>query len=251
MRNMNAYDAGKALDILVTGIDRSGTLADLDVAIEQFSDSVAYQILHFGVCKIDNTVIKDIIYTRTVEGTQAAPNDFSDDIKLMVVDEALKLMAPYDILTHDFQTCDAENFRPMRELASALGVEGLVVIPYKHGRAISIVIIRCAFEEFQTNLNIVLPAIYTMISRTFARFPTLAKWPDEYRLTDREAEVLQISSHGAPEKDIAQELGISVHTIRIHVENAKRKLEARNKAHAITIAALEGEISPATNIERR
>ena len=248
---MNARDAGKALDILISGIDRSNTLADLDAAIELFSDSVPYQILHFGVCKIDNTVIKDIIYTRTVEGTQAAPNDYSEEIKLLVVDEALQLMAPYDILTHEFQACDAEKFKPMRELAAALGVEGLIVIPYKHGNAISIVIIRCAVEEFQASLSKVLPAIYSMISRTFARFPSLAKWPDEYRLTDREAEVLQISSHGAPEKDIARELGISVHTIRIHVENAKRKLEARNKAHAITIAALEGEISPATNIERR
>ena len=100
-------------------------------------------------------------------------------------------------------------------------------------------------------MNTILPSLFLLASKIFARFPTLAKCPSDYRLTHREAEVLQISSMGAFEKDIAGQLGISLHTVRIHIENAKRKLGARSKAHAVMIATKLGEINPMSEQLRR
>ncbi len=248
---MNSKYSGSLLTTFTSGIGASSSLEELGAAIDRFSEAADYQILHFGVCKIDNTVIKDVIYSRPVTGTAMEVKDFRDDLKVMACNEALSLMKPFDLTRHEFQTCDTAHFDDLRKGASAAGIDGIIVIPYKHETTISVVIIRCAYEKFLVNISDVLPHIYTLIAKTFARFPTLAKWPDEYRLTDREAEILQISAIGARESDVAAQLGISIYTVRAHVENAKRKLDARNKAHAIMIAAHASEINPATDVERR
>ena len=40
-----------------------------------------------------------------------------------------------------------------------------------------------------------------------------------------------------------QQLGVSVETVRTHVRNAIRKLQARNRVHAIAIALQRGDIT--------
>ncbi len=161
------------------------------------------------------------------------------------------MLKPFDIMRHEFQTCDTAHFDALRKKVSSAGIPGVMVIPYKYENTVSMVIVRCDHEMFMADIIDILPAIYTLAAKTFARFPTLAKWPDEYRLTRREAEVLQISSQGAVEKEVARILGISVHTVRVHIENAKRKLGAHSKGHAIMIATHIGEINAMTDQTRR
>ncbi len=239
---MDLQNTANNLITLTKEIDASVSLDDLGAAIDRFSNAVPYQIVHFGVCKIDNTVIRDILYTRNIEGTAISPNGFSDEMKLMVVNEALALMEPYELLHHEFISCPTSKFYQLQKQVTAAGVDGVIIIPYKHENTISIIIIRCGYKDFMAHMNNILPSLFLLISKTFARFPTLAKWPEEFRLTNREAEILQISSVGAREVEIAAQLGLSVNTVRNHVENAKRKLDARNKAHAISIAMRSGEI---------
>ncbi len=248
---MNIHDAGNPLVTLTGEIDACLSLDDLGQAIDRYSDAIEYQIVHFGVSKIENALIRDIVYSRPVVGTKLQVADFSDDVRVKAYNEARALMTPFDITRHKFQTCDTASFDIVRKAASAAGIDGVIVVPYQHDTTISVVVIRCAYEMFLENISEILPAIYTLVAKTFARFPTLAKWPDEYRLTRREAEVLQVSSQGAGEKDAARQLGISIHTVRIHIENAKRKLEARSKTHAIMLATQTGEISAMTNQTRR
>jgi DNA-binding CsgD family transcriptional regulator len=61
-------------------------------------------------------------------------------------------------------------------------------------------------------------------------------------LSRREREVLSLIAAGADRQEIAEELTISVATVRTHVRNLLRKLHARNRAHAIALAMQEGLI---------
>lgn len=52
-------------------------------------------------------------------------------------------------------------------------------------------------------------------------------------LTDRELEVLSLMSSGATNREIAQRLFLSPHTIKEHTSAIYRKLEVRNRAEAV------------------
>jgi len=61
-------------------------------------------------------------------------------------------------------------------------------------------------------------------------------------LSPREREVLTLIAAGADLEQIAQELSISLHTVRTHVLKAYRRLGANNRAHAIALAMHQGLI---------
>ena len=50
------------------------------------------------------------------------------------------------------------------------------------------------------------------------------------------------TSQGMSEKEIATALGVSPNTVRAHIENVKRKLQAKNKTHAVVICISRGFI---------
>lgn len=60
-------------------------------------------------------------------------------------------------------------------------------------------------------------------------------------LTRRERDCLILTGHGHSEKEVALVLEISPNTVRVHIENTKRKLGASNKCHALILALLAGE----------
>jgi DNA-binding NarL/FixJ family response regulator len=60
------------------------------------------------------------------------------------------------------------------------------------------------------------------------------------RLTAREGEILRLVALGRTNKEIAAELVVSVHTVERHVQNAYRKIGARNRADASTYVARVG-----------
>jgi LuxR family maltose regulon positive regulatory protein len=66
-------------------------------------------------------------------------------------------------------------------------------------------------------------------------------------LTEREADVLYLLSRGGRYATIAQQLGISVHTVRTHLQNAYRKLSVGTAAAAVTRAAELGMLLEAQN----
>lgn len=55
------------------------------------------------------------------------------------------------------------------------------------------------------------------------------------KLSRRQTQIVQLISEGLIYKEIADELGISVNTIKVHVQILIRKLEARNIRHAAVI----------------
>lgn len=62
-------------------------------------------------------------------------------------------------------------------------------------------------------------------------------------LTDRELEVLYLISAGFTARDVAAELGISLHTVDNHKQRIFTKLEVQNHAHAVAIATRLGLVS--------
>jgi DNA-binding CsgD family transcriptional regulator len=64
------------------------------------------------------------------------------------------------------------------------------------------------------------------------------------QLTAREREVLTAIASGQTGDDIARLLHIAPDTVRRHVANAREKLQARTRAHAIAEALRCGEIWP-------
>ncbi len=59
-------------------------------------------------------------------------------------------------------------------------------------------------------------------------------------LTEREREILDLLATGLSNADIAQQLTISVHTVRNHVANLSAKLGAHSKLEVLAIAVREG-----------
>ena len=62
-------------------------------------------------------------------------------------------------------------------------------------------------------------------------------------LTDRERRVLQLVAHGLVTPEIAVELAVSPETVKSHVHNVMMKLGARTRAHAVALAAADGQIA--------
>ena len=62
-------------------------------------------------------------------------------------------------------------------------------------------------------------------------------------LSPREREIMHLMAEGGTAQDVSDQLGVSVETVRTHVRNVIRKLQARNRVHAIAIALERGEIA--------
>jgi DNA-binding NarL/FixJ family response regulator len=63
-------------------------------------------------------------------------------------------------------------------------------------------------------------------------------------LSRREREILGLLANGMNGTAISRELMISSETVRTHVRNAMRKLTAKTRVHAVTLAIQRHEISP-------
>ncbi len=66
--------------------------------------------------------------------------------------------------------------------------------------------------------------------------------PDAPALTRRETEVLRWLEQGAQTNDIARNLGISIKTVRNHIQNIFHKLNAHNRLEAVCTARRHGLI---------
>jgi DNA-binding NarL/FixJ family response regulator len=62
-------------------------------------------------------------------------------------------------------------------------------------------------------------------------------------LSPREREIVHHMAVGQTAEQIGSELGVSIETVRTHVRNVIRKLQARNRVHAIALALERGEIA--------
>jgi DNA-binding NarL/FixJ family response regulator len=64
------------------------------------------------------------------------------------------------------------------------------------------------------------------------------------RLTEREREILALVAHGLSNQEIAEQLVISAHTAKTHVNRAMTKLDARDRAQLVIAAYESGLVDP-------
>ena len=83
------------------------------------------------------------------------------------------------------------------------------------------------------------PQVAGKVMGTFVR-PTTVDPASHEVITDREAEVLKLISFGYSNKDIANELGLSIKTIEAHKANAMRKLGMASRIDIVRYAVLRG-----------
>ncbi len=84
-------------------------------------------------------------------------------------------------------------------------------------------------------------AEFRRLSRQARNYPDLVD--DELsELTRRELDVLTVASQGASDKEIAERLTISVHTVKSHIRNILSKLQVSSRREAARLAKSKGLI---------
>lgn len=91
-------------------------------------------------------------------------------------------------------------------------------------------------EEADADLGLILD----FLTDGSAHPATLRAAPDAAGLTRRELEVLRLVAGGETNAAIAEQLGVSVHTVERHAANLYRKIGARGRADAATYAVRRG-----------
>lgn len=91
------------------------------------------------------------------------------------------------------------------------------------------------------------PSVTRRLIDLFARGRGAEQRPTDERadlLTDREREVLLLVAKGQSNAEIAAGLFITEHTVKTHVASVLRKLELRDRVHAVIFAYESGLIDP-------
>ena len=78
--------------------------------------------------------------------------------------------------------------------------------------------------------------IHPALTRAFIDEVQAVDRRQETPLSKRESEILQRIAYGATTKQVANELGISPHTVKTHLERIFEKLGANDRAEAVAIA---------------
>jgi DNA-binding NarL/FixJ family response regulator len=132
----------------------------------------------------------------------------------------------------------------MHQHWNALMRRGVVVGPYEVGfpDGSQLKVIYCALANVLPGRHLIVFAPAEWPEDELATLADEPGPPPPASLSPREREVVTLIAHGADLQAIADELTISVTTVRTHTRNALRKLGARSRAHAITLALQAGLI---------
>ncbi|MDQ3991844.1 MAG: response regulator transcription factor [Actinomycetota bacterium] len=82
--------------------------------------------------------------------------------------------------------------------------------------------------------------IHPTLTQAFIEEVRLVDRKPESPLSRREIEILQKVAYGATTKEVADQLGISPHTVKTHLERVFEKLGANDRAQAVAIAIRKG-----------
>ncbi|HUH98509.1 MAG TPA: response regulator transcription factor [Anaerolineales bacterium] len=86
------------------------------------------------------------------------------------------------------------------------------------------------------------PSLAGRVLTEFRRLSRSSRLGDEEaaNLTEREQQVLLHVSHGAPDKEIAETLNISLNTVKTHIRNILAKLQVNTRREAAKVARDKG-----------
>ncbi len=96
------------------------------------------------------------------------------------------------------------------------------------------------FVDYRHELHLI--AMY--VHERILRFNSHTHSAGPAALTLRETEALSWAAKGKTRWEVGRILGISEETVKVHLENARKKLGASNTTHAIAVAMLNGLLRP-------
>ena len=239
-----------SMSLMMQVMSRAKSLTEVSDIIKKFNTTDTYETVHLGVCKINGVYVRNTIHNCRINGLGISINDIDEELNWALCQEAEYLLRPFDLLSHNFKDTQPSKLKAFRETAALLGLKQLIVIPFQVKTVILVTILNFPNADFEERSTEILPQFYQLGLIILENFPTLLICPRDYKLTSREVEILSLSALGLTEASIAKECGISINTVRSHVENSKIKLNARNKLHAVMIALENHEIgiNPTPNL---
>jgi DNA-binding CsgD family transcriptional regulator len=92
-------------------------------------------------------------------------------------------------------------------------------------------------ERHETILTLITPHLHEAISRILGKAPPSLPLPPT--LSIREKEILEWLANGKSTWDVSTILQISERTVKFHIDNIMKKLDAVNRTHAVAIALKE------------
>jgi DNA-binding CsgD family transcriptional regulator len=90
-------------------------------------------------------------------------------------------------------------------------------------------------NEIQAYLDKILSLEHKMKNSSSSNENKITLLTERFSLTNREADVLQLISSGYTNQKIANELFVSLNTVKYHIRNIYQKLDIKNKGEAINI----------------
>ena len=233
------------MSLMIAAVSQAKDLAEISALQLLQNELHTYEVIHRGICKIDGIPVKDTIHCSPISGTRYSVSDLDEDLIWAICLEAEYLLRPFDLLTHSFKISKTPKVNDFRKKAAQLELKQIIIIPFRIKNTILITTINFPDGDFDKHMFKILPQFYQVSLALLDRFPRLLTWTESHKLTLRETEILSLSAHGLTEAIIAEKCGISINTVRNHVENCKVKLNARNKLHAVMIATENHDLKPA------
>jgi len=127
---------------------------------------------------------------------------------------------------------DYEHFKR----AKAYGASGYLAKDEAGGELIT------AINTVQKGNNYVSPSVTTLLAERQMRYMENGEAPSFEILTKREKQVLKLVAKGDPNKKIASDLKISIHTVENHRAHLSDKLGLKNTASLVKYAISKGLI---------
>ena len=125
------------------------------------------------------------------------------------------------------------------EYGLAEGITVPVHLPHLPPGAVAFSSDRCDFSPEE------MAEIQLIATHAYSRFMRVSKFKDIAQistLTERECEILHYVAAGKTNRQIANLFALSEYSIKDHMKNISLKLKASNRAHAVSLGILSGQI---------
>lgn len=212
-------------------------------------EGVTLQTRHRALIADDHVLLAEAV----AAALEAPPRGFETEITgtLQQTLDALKSEVPFDLILLDIRMPGMMGLKSVKDVIARATQSKVVLLS---GNADKIMVqaavangARGLIPKTMSIQSLVSVVDFIMSGQVFLPASeydevTLASSQDKELLSKRELAVLHLTSEGLTNKEIATTLGANEVGVKMHMRSICRKLEAKNRAHAVTIGNQMGLI---------